>query len=128
VTATPEPLASLQDAIRNLHACEGVWVESVHVAEVFESETVWEGEVQVFDLPNCGAGSRCYAWSHAIEGSDRRRVFAVLHNRQSWARRMRPSRRRSSASTRARCDFVRFQAEHDASGSAIDKLVLGIHL
>src|SRR5258705_12160122 len=73
----PAGLPALQDAIRHMHGCESIYVESVPVREVFRGETVWEGEVQVFDLPGHPTASRCYAWSYATTGR-KRRFFAVL--------------------------------------------------
>lgn len=40
---------------------------------------VWEGVVHVFDLNGHPTATRAYAWSSPIEGSDKRRFFAVLH-------------------------------------------------
>ena len=71
-------IEALKEAIRNLHNCDSTWIESVPVKETFEGQTVWEGEVQVFDLHGHPSASRCYAWSHATEGS-KRRFIAVLH-------------------------------------------------
>ena len=73
------PLSALQEAIHNLHGCESVWLESVPVKEVFRGATVWDGIVQVFELTEHPTATRCYAWSHAVEGSERRRFVAVLH-------------------------------------------------
>ncbi len=73
------PIHVVQTAIRDLHGCDSIWIESVPVKEVFEGQTVWEGEVQVFDLQGHPTASRCYAWSHAVDGSERRRFVAVLH-------------------------------------------------
>lgn len=73
------PVEALQEAIRNLHGCESAWLESVPVKEVFMDQPVWEGEVQVFELQGHPTATRCYAWSHAVEGSERRRFVAVLH-------------------------------------------------
>jgi hypothetical protein len=70
---------ALQRAILDLHGCKATWVKSVPVKEVFEGETVWEGVVQVFDLIDYPKAKRCYAWSHSLEGSKKRRFFAVLH-------------------------------------------------
>jgi hypothetical protein len=70
---------SLEKAILDLHGCKATSVESVPIKEVFEGETVWEGVVQVFDLQNHPTAKRCYAWSHELEGSKKRRFFAVLH-------------------------------------------------
>ena len=71
---------ALQDAIHNLHGCESRYVESVPVTETHEGETVWDGVVQVFNLIDHPEAERCYAWSHAVEGSENRRVVAVLHS------------------------------------------------
>ena len=75
----PAGLPALQDAIRHLHGVESTWVESAPVREEFRGEVVWDGTVQVFDLIGHPTASRCYAWSHATEGS-KRRFVAVLHH------------------------------------------------
>lgn len=72
-------IEALQKAILDLHGCKATWIESIPVKEVFEGKTVWEGVVQVFDLQNHPEATRCYAWSYALEGSKKRRFFAVLH-------------------------------------------------
>jgi hypothetical protein len=54
-------------------------VETVPIKETFQGQTVWEGVVEVFDLEGCPKATRAYAWSSPIEGSDKRRIFAVLH-------------------------------------------------
>jgi hypothetical protein len=51
----------------------------VSVRETFQSKTVWEGMVHVFDLANHPTATRAYAWSSPIKGSTKRRFFAVLH-------------------------------------------------
>jgi hypothetical protein len=45
-----EYLDRLQVAIQELHKCGAAWRETVPVHEVFRGETVWQGEVEVFDL------------------------------------------------------------------------------
>jgi hypothetical protein len=72
------PASAFQDAIRHLHGCESRHVGMVHVVEVFEGQTAWEGVVQVFDLVGHPEATRCYAWSHAINGGPARRFVAVL--------------------------------------------------
>jgi hypothetical protein len=75
----PAGLPALLDAIRHLEGCAATWVESVPVHETHEGATVWDGEVQVFDLVKHPKGiRRAYAWSHATEGA-RRRFHVVLH-------------------------------------------------
>jgi hypothetical protein len=62
-----------------MHGGAATLVQSVPVRETFESKTVWEGVVQVFDLAGHPTATRAYAWSSPIEGSTKRRFFAVLH-------------------------------------------------
>ena len=72
-------MGSLKRAILDLHGCDSTWVESVPVTETFQGQTVWDGTVEVFDLQGHATASRCYAWSHAVDGSEKRRYVAVLH-------------------------------------------------
>jgi hypothetical protein len=53
--------------------------EVVPVKEVFQGKTVWDGAVHVFDLEGNTKGTRAYAWSSPVEGSTKRRFYAVLH-------------------------------------------------
>ena len=76
----PAGIPALLDAIRHLEGCEAEWIESVPVHETHEGATVWNGEVQVFDLVKHPKGvKRAYAWSHATEGA-KRRFHVVLHS------------------------------------------------
>jgi len=54
----------LRDAIRELHGTEATHVETVPVKETFQDQTVWEGDVEGFDLADHPKASRVYAWSH----------------------------------------------------------------
>ena len=74
----PAGLPALREAILHLHGCASHHVESVPVKETWEGRTVWEGEVQVFDLVSVAPASRCYAWSYATEGT-KRQFVTVLH-------------------------------------------------
>jgi hypothetical protein len=69
----------LKEAVEKLHECKARWIESVPVKEVFQGKTVWEGIVQVFDLIGHSSAKRCYAWSHSIDNSKKRKYFAILH-------------------------------------------------
>jgi len=71
-------IQALQKAIFDLHGCKSTWVKSVPVKEVFEGETVWEGVVQIFEVDH-PTSKLCYAWSHRLDNSKKRRFFAVLH-------------------------------------------------
>jgi hypothetical protein len=75
----PSEVDALRQAIRDMHGCESKWVESVPITETFGDETVWQGTVEVFDLIDHPTATRCYAWSHEVERSDRRRYVTVLH-------------------------------------------------
>jgi hypothetical protein len=72
-------LARVQVAVSQLHNCGAVWRETVPVHEVFRGQTVWQGEVEVFDLQGHSKAKRSYAWSHR-EGKDDQgeRFVAVL--------------------------------------------------
>jgi hypothetical protein len=69
----------LKQAIESQHGGTAALIQSVPVKEIFEGATVWEGVVHVFDLAGHPNATRAYAWSSPIEGSDKRRFFAVLH-------------------------------------------------
>ena len=62
------------------HGCDSTHAKSVPVKETFEGQTAWEGIVEVFDLEGHPTATRCYAWSHALEGTEIRRYVAVLHH------------------------------------------------
>lgn len=69
---------SLAVAIESLHNCKATYVESITVKESFEGNPVWEGSVHKFSLEGNPAAQIAYAWTSPIEGSKKRRVFAVL--------------------------------------------------
>jgi hypothetical protein len=69
----------LRDAVQNMHGGTATLAQSVPVKETFDGQPVWEGVVHVFDLAEHPAATRAYAWSSPIEGSTKRRFFAVLH-------------------------------------------------
>ncbi len=68
-----QPIPTFQKAIQAKHGCGAELRERVAVCEVFEGETVWEGEVLVFDLFGHPTAIACYAWSVDQQ------VTAVLH-------------------------------------------------
>ena len=69
-------LAHLQKAIKSLYGADSKHVETVAVMETFEGKTVWEGDVEVFDLTNHPKAKRAYAWAYdVVTGS---RTLAVL--------------------------------------------------
>lgn len=70
---------SLLEAINRLHNTSARFIDKTSVREVFDGDVVWEGEVYVFELKNHPAAKKAYAWSSPIEGSDKRKFYAVLH-------------------------------------------------
>lgn len=70
---------NLKRAIETLHACQASYIEDIAVIEKFGQDTVWEGFVSVFDIKGHGKADKCYAWSSPIEGSKKRRFYAVLN-------------------------------------------------
>jgi hypothetical protein len=69
----------IREAVERMHGGSAQLAQSVPVRETFEGKPVWEGVVHVFDLIGHPTASRAYAWSSPIEGSTKRRFFAVLH-------------------------------------------------
>lgn len=69
----------LKQAVETQYGGTTTLVQSVPITETFEGATVWEGAVHVFDLAGNPKATRAYAWSSPIEGSTKRRFFAVLH-------------------------------------------------
>ena len=68
----------LRNAVESQHACRAKMVQTIPVHEEFQGRAVWEGVVHVFDLEGHPKATRAYAWSSPIEGSEKRRFFAVL--------------------------------------------------
>lgn len=72
----------LKKAVEGLHGCEAALRGVEPVRETFEGETVWEGEVHIFDLAGHPEATVCYAWSLPMDGSNngsgKRRFYAVL--------------------------------------------------
>lgn len=71
-------IEELQAAILNLHGCNARYVETVPVTEVFQGETVWEGEVEVFETMDHPKAKRVYAWGHATGEDDQARRYVCV--------------------------------------------------
>jgi hypothetical protein len=69
----------LRETVERMHGGTATLAQSVPVREIFGGTTVWEGVVHVFHLTGHSTATRAYAWSSPIEGSTKRRFFAVLH-------------------------------------------------
>jgi hypothetical protein len=69
----------LKRIVEQLHGCPASLVEDVVVVEKFGEKTVWSGMISVFALTGHPQAEKCYAWSSPIEGSTKRRYYAILH-------------------------------------------------
>ena len=69
----------LRGAVERMHGGTATLAQTVPVRETFEGKTVWEGIVNIFNLAGHPTATRAYAWSSSIEGSTKRKFFAVLH-------------------------------------------------
>lgn len=74
-------LNELRRAVERLHSCKASHIEDIAVIEKFGEKTVWSGIVSVFAITGHPQADKCYAWSSPIEGSMKRRYYAVLHVR-----------------------------------------------
>ena len=66
------PISEFKKAIKATHNCDSSFREIEAVHEMFQDQTVWRGDVLVFNLLGHPTANTCYAWS--VEG----RVTAVL--------------------------------------------------
>ena len=71
-------IAEIQSVFLKLHGCEATYVESVSVVEEFQGETIWQGDVEVFDLVGHAKAKRGYGWGYTTTDSGGRRYFTVL--------------------------------------------------
>jgi hypothetical protein len=69
----------VRQAVEHMHGGTAMFVQSVPLSENFDGKVVWQGVVHVFDLKDNPKATRAYAWSSPVEGSTKRRFFAVLH-------------------------------------------------
>jgi DNA-binding FrmR family transcriptional regulator len=68
----------LRFAVESQHSCRAILAQTVPVRETFKGQAVWEGIVHVFNIEGHPEANQAYAWSSVVEGSERRRFFAVL--------------------------------------------------
>lgn len=66
-----------RESVERLHDCTATYKESVNVREDFQDQIAWEGVVEVFTVDHPDTDT-CYAWSSPVEGSERRKFYAVL--------------------------------------------------
>lgn len=71
-------IGELRAVILNLHGTEAEHVETVPVTEEFQGQTVWDGEVEVFDLKDHPKAKKAYAWGHATGDDDQGRKYITV--------------------------------------------------
>lgn len=71
-------IEELTQAVERQHGGSATPLQAVHVKEAFRGQTLWEGDVQVFQISDHPKTNRAYAWSAPIKGSTKRRIYAVL--------------------------------------------------
>lgn len=69
----------LKSAVEGLHNCAANFKEKTYITETYEGETVWDGNVYIFNIEGHSTAKLCYEWSSPITGTDQQRFYAVLH-------------------------------------------------
>jgi len=62
--ASKEYIERLKLTVEHLHKFSASHVSSVPVLEKFQGQTVWQGQVEVFELTGHPKAKRCYGWSY----------------------------------------------------------------
>jgi len=68
----------LRTVVEQMHGGIAHHLRQVQITEKFEGQTAWYGVVHIFTLKGHARADTCYAWSSVVEGSDKRRFYAVL--------------------------------------------------
>lgn len=54
----------LIQVITHLHKCRAKHIGTVPVREAFQGQTLWQGDVEVFELTGHPKAGRCYGWTY----------------------------------------------------------------
>lgn len=71
-------IGELEAVILSLHGCNATHVETVPVSEEFQGETIWQGEVEVFDVSGHPKAKRAYGWGHVTGDDDQGRRYVTV--------------------------------------------------
>jgi hypothetical protein len=71
-------IAELQSVFLKLHNCDADYVETVPAVEEFQGETIYQGDVEVFDIRGHPKATRGYGWGYVTTEGGGRRYFTVL--------------------------------------------------
>ena len=74
-----ETASWLRLAVEAQHGGHATFVAIEPVDERHNGKPVWQGHVHVVDLDGHPTATRAYIWSSPVEGSSKRRFYAVLH-------------------------------------------------
>lgn len=78
MTEKMDYLGALESAIKERHKCRPIHKETVFVHEKTEDDkTMWQGNVEVFELNKHDEAKTCYAWQHREKNGDMK-IIAVL--------------------------------------------------
>jgi len=61
-----------------MHQATAKHIETVAVRKVLQGRTIWEGDIEVFDLVDHPRAKRCFAWSHAVEKGNVDEQFVAM--------------------------------------------------
>lgn len=71
-------LSKLAAAVTQLHQCGAIYRETISVHDIFENQTIWKGDVEVFDLTGHPKANRAYAWSRRDEVKDETERYVTV--------------------------------------------------
>jgi len=64
VASKKKYIERLAMVVEHLHKCAATHRATVPVHEIFRGQTVWQGDVEVFDIKDHPKAKRAYGWSH----------------------------------------------------------------
>lgn len=70
-------IKEIQSVFLKLHGCDATYIETVPVVEEFQGKTIWQGDVEVFELTGHPKATRGYGWGYQTTESGGR-YFTVL--------------------------------------------------
>ena len=68
----------LKELIEQEYKTTANHVETVPVLETFEGETIWDGEVEVFDVPEFPNADRVFAWAYDDDNGEQQVTVAQI--------------------------------------------------
>ncbi len=72
-------IEELQDVIHHRYGVASRHLETVPVKETLHGKTIWEGNVEVFELIGYSKAPKVYAWAYETENPKKPRHVTVLH-------------------------------------------------